>query len=437
MSEKLNNSKDTIAQSQYFDVVISGGGLSGSLMALSLLSVKSPRDKPLSIAIIESANKNEADNSASDHNVFDARVLALSHASAKYLKTLNIWSLIKNYAQPITDIRISDRGKYGKARIKANQYINGNNANVAAVGYVIEMSILGLALHQALKKMSKNDNTLNDANQPRLTWFTPDSINTIKWKPESVDLTLSSKTTLSAALLIGCDGAQSICRTSANIACKTSHYQQSAVITNVSTAKPHNGIAYERFTPNGPIAMLPMVNVPKVGSCSSLVWTLTPTQAQEINSLSDDDFKIRLEQCFGSWLGKIENVGKRTSYPLSLVQAHDQIYHRMVLVGNASHTIHPIAGQGFNLGLRDVQTFTEVITTALYQNKDIGSFHLLSGYAESRKKDHRHIIRLTDSLVTLFSNDLFPLVLGRNIALKALNYSSTIKKTFVNKTMGY
>ncbi|WP_426358137.1 FAD-dependent monooxygenase [Pseudocolwellia sp. HL-MZ19] len=270
-----------------------------------------------------------------------------------------------------------------------------------------------------------------------VTWFTPDAIDQIKWQSDSVQLTLKSNTQLSASLLIGCDGVNSICRQAASIACDKSDYGQSALITNVSTKLAHQGVAYERFTESGPIAMLPMVKVANEGSRSSLVWTLTPEQAEEINALTDDEFKVKLEQDFGSWLGGIVKVGKRHIYPLSLVQAQEQIFHRMVLIGNASHTIHPIAGQGFNLGLRDVQSLAKTLEQTLADKGDIGAFNRLTEYAISRKTDHKHIINLTDSLVTLFSNEHFPLVAGRNIGLKVLNYIPAIKNTFVNKAMGY
>jgi len=432
VSEKTKNNK------QHFDVVISGGGLSGSLMALSLLALKKTDGSALSIAIVEAnstdvSHADKAQEKSSQKSVFDDRVLALSHASANYLKTLNVWPLLQPHAQPISHIHISDRGYYGKARITAEEH------NVSAVGYVIEMSKLGAALHDSLAHHVKNNASL--------TWFTPDTIEHIEWRSESVNITLASTQQLSASLLIGCDGAHSVCRQAANIQCDKTEYEQSALITNVSTALPHNGVAFERFTQNGPIAMLPMVKVANEHSRCSLVWTLTPEQAVEMKSLTDNEFKIVLEQAFGSWLGAIDKVGKRHIFPLSLVQAQEQVYHRMALVGNASHTIHPIAGQGFNLGLRDVEALAKTVKKALSSNvgnsnatnsnKDIGAFNLLTEYAESRKKDHQHIITLTDSLVTLFSNDLFPLVVGRNIGLKVLNYVPTIKKTFVNKAMGY
>lgn len=444
ISEKTKKNK------QHFDVVISGGGLSGSLMALSLLSLKKTDGNPLSIAIVEanytdinSAEINGTETSTTEEfsakiiseslskkSVFDERVLALSHASADYLKTLKVWPLLQQHAQPITHIHISDRGYYGKARITAEEH------NVSAVGYVIEMSKLGLALHQAVAGYAKN----HAINNSTLTWFTPDSIECVEWQSESVNITLASTQQLSASLLIGCDGAHSVCRQAAQISCDTFEYNQFALITNVSTALPHNGAAFERFTKNGPIAMLPMVKVANENSRCSLVWTLTPEQANEMKSLTDNEFKVALEQAFGSWLGAIDKVGKRHVFPLLLVQAKEQIYHRMALIGNASHTIHPIAGQGFNLGLRDVKALTQTLKKVLANNegnKDIGAFNLLTDYAESRKKDHKHIITLTDSLVTLFSNDLFPLVAGRNIGLKVLNYVPAIKNTFVNKTMGY
>lgn len=432
---KTDDSATQSAESnqQHFDVIISGGGLSGSLMALSLLSLKSQNEKPLSIAIIEAATVNTS-SSKSTQSVFDDRVLALSHASAQYLKTLNVWPFIKEHAQPINDIHISDRGYYGKARINALEHVMANKGKVEAVGYVVEMSKLGFALQQAIENHIKHNCSAKQAN---LTWFTPDSIEQVEWKSASVNITLASKQQLSATLLIGCDGVNSVCRQSANIACDKTEYAQSALITNVATRKNHNGVAFERFTENGPIAMLPMVKVPNEGSRSSLVWTLTPEQAEELSSLSDNEFKVKLEESFGSWLGAIEKIGKRHIYPLSLVQAQEQVYHRMVLIGNAAHTIHPIAGQGFNLGLRDVQSLAKLLEQTLIEQGDIGAFNRLTEYAASRKTDHQHIITLTDSLVTLFSNELLPLVVGRNIGLKVLNYVPTIKNTFVNKAMGY
>ena len=272
---------------------------------------------------------------------------------------------------------------------------------------------------------------------PLLTWFTPDSIKHIEWRSNIVNVTLESSTLLSASLLVGCDGAQSVCRTFANIPIDEFDYKQSALIANVATALPHNDIAYERFTEHGPVAMLPLVQLPNEASRCSLVWTLSPEQALRIVKLPDEEFQKTLEKSFGYWLGSITHSGKRFIYPLTLVRAKEQIYHRMVLIGNASHTIHPIAGQGFNLGLRDVRSLSLSIAEALQRGEDIGEFSRLSEYAKSRKKDHDHIVTLTDSLVTLFSNQLPPLVVGRNVGLKVLNYVPAIKRSFVNKTMGY
>ena len=412
-------------KAQHFDVVISGGGLSGLLMALSLADLTNAKGVKLNIAVVEvSAILQDASRS------FDDRVLALSHGTAAYLDELGAWQTLKKNAEAIKKIHVSDREHYGKARLTASDY------QVSALGYVVEMLSVGKSLLTAL------------ANKTNVTWFAPDKINAVQWHKKHVNLTLNSEKNLTTTLLLGCDGANSPCRKFAGIEINAKPYGQSALIANVSTAKPHNNVAYERFTKNGPIAMLPLsfaaagINKGK-GRCS-LVWTLTPELAKKMQALNDNDFKKQLELAFGTWLGEITHVGKRDVYPLNLLQAQDQIYHRMALVGNASHTIHPIAGQGFNLGVRDVSQLAELIEKSLLvenvennSTNDIGSLRLLNQYAEQRQKDHKQVINLTDSLVTIFSNDLPPLVIGRGVGLKVLNYFSPIKKALVNKTMGY
>ncbi len=420
---------------QHFDVIISGGGLSGSLMALSLSRLTKEDGNALSIAIIEALPYQQTNatkgNVAKDSALFDARVLALSHGSASYLNKVGAWQYLTDDACAITDIDISDRGHFAKARLKASEH------NVNALGYVIDMALIGKA---QLKALSTSSN---------IHWFSPDSIEHVEWSSESqeegitnsehVSVNLNSGKSLSTSLLLACDGVQSPVRKLAKIDVTCDDYGQVALIANVSTSKAHEHKAFERFTEFGPIAMLPLNSVATQSNSSrcSLVWTMTPEQAQHVKSLNDDDFKVELERAFGSYLGAITHVGKRDVYPLVLLQAERQTYYRMALVGNSSHTIHPIAGQGFNLGLRDVQVMTDLVAKALLAGEDIGCFSLLHDYQVNRVKDQREVIQLTDSLVTLFANDLPPLVVGRNIGLQALNFISPFKNALVKKTMGY
>jgi 2-octaprenyl-6-methoxyphenol hydroxylase len=449
---------------KYFDIVISGGGLSGCLMALSLADLTKADGSLLSIAIVEE-NTSEAstlrgNETAQQKNIsplFDERVLALSHASAKYLASIDVWQHLSLDACAIEKIDISDRGHYGKARIEAK------NHGVSALGYVIAMAKIGQGQLKVL------------ASKSNVQWFSPDTITDIGWQPENeviaeltpkqilklpnkianeqdieqaselgntvdntiVNVTLSSGDILQTSLLLACDGVNSPCRQLAKIDVNKSDYQQVALIANVATEKAHNNKAFERFTEFGPIAMLPLAALNNGQSRCSLVWTMSAEQSQQFLALNDDEFSHQLELAFGSWLGAITQVGKRDAYPLVLLQAQQQTYHRMALIGNASHTIHPIAGQGFNLGLRDVQLMASLIEKKLQNQADIGSFTLLNDYSKKRAQDQKQIITLTDSLVTLFSNELPPLVTGRNTGLKIMNYFQPLKSTLVNKLMGY
>lgn len=422
-----------MSSNQHFDVVISGGGLSGCLMALSLIHIQEDQlkqnQRPLSIAMIE---VNPLFNDASA--TFDDRVLALSHHSASYLKRLGLWPQLERYAQAIKTIHVSDKGYYGKARIHSDEH------DVEALGYVIEMNKLGQALLLSIK------------NHQQITWFTETKISDIQWHADHVSLDLSTvapqtpvpnanqTSQLTAKLLLGCDGAHSICREFAGIATENYDYQHTAIIANVLMNNAHENVAYERFTEHGPIAMLPLVDdggMDKEAKKCSLVWSLTPELAQQMLTLDDVAFSQALESAFGLWLGRVKHVGKRSAFKLALTTANEQVYHRMALIGNASHTIHPIAGQGFNLGLRDVAQLSLSIKQALSHQQDIGELALLLAYAQQRQQDHQQVIAMTDSLVRLFSTHSLPLVVGRNIGLKIFNYLKPLKKRLVHKTMGY
>ena len=337
-----------------FDVIISGGGLSGSLMALSLADLTKADGSLLSIAIIEASQADpvkpevipdKVSHELSIAPLFDDRVLALSHASVKYLESVGVWQHISIDACAIEKIDISDRGHYGKARIEAQEH------NVSALGYVIVMAKIGQGQLKAL------------ATKKNVQWFSPDTITDIDWQPTNepiskatpqldnklcssvdtsvINVSLSSGDMLQTSLLLACDGVNSPCRKLANIDVRKSEYQQVALIANVATEKAHNNKAFERFTEFGPIAMLPLGALSNSKNRCSLVWTMTAEQSEQLLSLSDSEFSKQLELVFGSWLGAVIQVGKRDVYPLVLLQAKQQTYHRLALVGNASHTIHP------------------------------------------------------------------------------------------------
>ncbi len=396
-------------------------------MALSLAKLTKADGSLLSIAIVEVNELTQQNNTPA---LFDDRVLALSHGSAAYLKDMGVWQHLANDACAIEKIDISDRGHYGKARLEAQEH------NVTALGYVIEMALIGKGLLTEL------------ADKTNIHWLCPDSIIDINWQPNNdtnnISIALSSGQSVETSLLLACDGANSPCRQFAGINVSDSDYHQVALIANVATENPHQNKAFERFTEFGPIAMLPLSESrgelktePSTKNRCSLVWTMSSEQSEHVLALNDNDLKAQLELAFGHWLGAITHIGKRDVYPLVLLQAQQQTYHRMALIGNASHTIHPIAGQGFNLGLRDVELMASLLAKQLQANRDIGSFALLNDYAKQRLLDQKQVIALTDSLVTLFANDLPPLVTGRNIALKMMNYISPLKNTLVNKLMGY
>lgn len=481
-TQELAINENNMSSHTHYDVIIAGGGLSGCLTALSLLQVSNKEGKALSIAIVEAnANSNIVDTSQPNPsvnpannkkvtltNAFDERVIALSHSTVNYFKALGVWEYLANEATPINTIHISDRGHYGKARIYAHEH------NVEALGYVAEMKSIGASFQQSIQQQIKINNDLKIASS--IDWFCPDSISNISWQKTLVKVSLTSNQQLSASLLLACDGAHSVCRTFANIKSTQKAYEQSAVIANVRMHGIANAntltenIAYERFTEFGPIAMLPLGH-----HRYSLVWTVTPEQADCIASYTDHEFIEAINHAFGLWEGGVSEVGTRTTFPLQLVEAESNVYHRMALIGNASHTIHPIAGQGFNLGVRDVKQLSELIAKQLANdrldcqlegpvskhlnppnidqnnlkqkslsdknwsplNGDVGASSLLNRYDQLRNSDQQHIITLTDSLVSLFSNTHTPLVAGRNVALKAMNYITPIKQRFVIKSMGY
>lgn len=394
---------------QQYDVVIAGAGLAGASLGLALSKLTDSTNKPLSIAVVESFEVN--------HQLplnYDSRVIALSHGSAKYLNDIGAWSTLKHNAMAINNIHVSDRGHYGKARIKAEDY------GISALGYVAEIQSIGNSLLEPLLSLSNVD------------LIAPEKINTIHWHKDNVEIVLDSGKQLEAKVLFGCDGGQSICRKQAGIRVTESDYQQVAVIANLTTQVPHNNRAFERFTDSGPIALLPMTD-----NRSSLVWTVKSNEVQQIMSLNEDEFAMRLQQYFGDWAGKFLTVGKRFSYDLKLIKAEHSIHHRLALLGNASHSLHPIAGQGFNLGMRDVEALANIIEKALKDNRDIGSSHVLSQYAQQRETDHKQTIGLTNTLVHLFSNQYLPFVIGRGLGLKILNYVPSLKSLLAQKTMGH
>ena len=399
-----------------FDVVIVGGGMAGATMALALAPLK------LKIAVIE-AHAYQQQSQPS----FDDRCLALAWSSKQIYQTLGIWDIMAQRPEggfeAIKQIHVSDRGHLGVTRLDQQQ------EGVPALGYVVESRVVGDVLVQQLKQY---DN---------IQLFCPAQVESLTTHEDAVELKLSEnqqKTaqTLSARLLIIADGVNSRTRDKLGIRTLQRSYAQTAIIANVETQLPHNNVAYERFTDSGPLAMLPLSR----NRCS-LVWTARDDQVDSILSYDDDQFRQALQQRFGFRLGQITRVGRRTSYPLALMTIdNDTLKHqrRVALIGNAAHGVHPVAGQGFNLGLRDISALAELIAGEMQQHKnaDPGEQSLLDEYWRWRQADIRQVTTITNGLIKLFSNNSFALAALRNSGLLATDIIAPLKHMLAHEAMG-
>ena len=381
-----------------FDVVIIGGGMAGASCALGLKQ----SNKQLSIAVIE-ANEVSADY----HPSFDDRSIALAQQSVQYLKSINAFDCQAPFAAAIKKVTVSDRGHFGKTHINCQEY--GHDA----LGYVVEVNPFGRSLHQQLTRTD-------------VSLFCPDTVAKLEYQSDFANITLSSGEQLSAKLVVIADGAHSQSRKLANIEFNTRAYQQAAIIANIEVAGGHHHHAFERFTEHGPMALLPMSN-----NRYSLVWCMEPEQIEHTMALEDDAFLAALQKAFGYCGGAFSKVGMRASYPLVYGKAESLSSHRTVLIGNAGHAIHPIAGQGFNLGLRDVQLLCDMAN-----RDDLGDYAFTRYYSQTRSKDITTVMTLTDSLVRLFSNSSRLLALGRSIGLFSMDLFSSLKTPLAKQLMG-
>ncbi|HIF5566895.1 TPA: 2-octaprenyl-6-methoxyphenyl hydroxylase [Vibrio parahaemolyticus] len=385
-----------------YDVVIAGGAMAGATLALAIEHLS---QGALRVAVVEPF-KAQSDQ----HPGFDSRSIALSYGTVNLLRHLELWSAIEPFSTPIEHIHVSDRSHAGMTDITKH------DVGVEALGYVVELADVGRVYQELLTHSTAID------------LYCPDSAKHITRTQENVTIELASGELLNAKLLVAADGAVSQCCQQIGLELSEHDFDQVAVIANIVTQEPHQGRAFERFTENGPVALLPMSD-----NRMSLVWCLRPDDAQIVMELSESEFLERLQQDFGWRLGAMQKVGLRASYPLLLRHRKQNISHRFAIVGNAAQTLHPIAGQGFNLGIRDVVTLAEELVK---QGEDVGRYQGLIRFSQRRETDRNETIWLTSSLVHVFSNDLLAMRIGRNTALAAMDNLSIFKQPLLRHTLG-
>ncbi|MDF7681410.1 2-octaprenyl-6-methoxyphenyl hydroxylase [Enterobacteriaceae bacterium ESL0689] len=387
-------------------VLIVGGGMTGATLALAISRLTAGQ---LPVHLIETVSPG-----AARHPGFDARAIALASGTCQQLARIGLWQELADCATPIDTVRVSDRGYPGFVTLRAQDYA------LPALGQVVELHEVGRRLFAQLD------------GAPGVTLHCPATVTHVNRRPQDVGLTLDNGETLSGQLLVAADGSQSALGARCGINWQQQEYEQLAIIANISTALPHQGAAFERFTEQGPLAMLPMSQ----GRCS-LVWCHSRSHYDEVQSWSDNQFCHQLQRAFGWRLGRITHAGKRSVYPLALTRAERIISHRLVLVGNAAQTLHPVAGQGFNLGLRDVMSLAETLAAAHVEGHDPGDHALLCRYQARRAADKTATIAMTDGLVHLFANYWLPLVAGRNLAMMAMSLFPPARHALARRALGW
>jgi 2-octaprenyl-6-methoxyphenol hydroxylase len=390
-----------------FDLAIVGGGLVGASLAVALSQTQ------LRVALIEAF----APDSLSQPS-FDERTTALGNASRRVFEALGLWDAMEPDAAPITDIHVSDAGRFGFARLAAEDF------GVAALGYVVPNRVLGRALWDGLRRAS------------HITPFMPMRLRSVSPGADAVGLALDSSDgpiDIEARLVVAADGAHSLVREAAGLAAVVDDYHQVAVVAALRTDQANDGTAYERFTSAGPMALLPLRGVAQ-HNWRTLVWAARPEEAARLLALDAASFMAEWQDCFGWRAGRAMELGRRVQYPLALSRSSEAVAQRIAVLGNASQSLHPVAGQGFNLGLRDAAELAEVLAAS---PPDPGSADVLADFAARRRADRSGVVRFTDTLVRTFSNTNPLVALARDAGLLAFDLLPPAKRALSRVSLGF
>ncbi len=398
---------------QDYDLVIVGGGLVGGSLACALAG------SGLRVAVVE-ATTPQAPNSLGAGSAppaqYDERVIALSLGSQRIFAGLGLWPALAHAAEPIRRVHVSDRGRFGFAHLDAD------DEGVDALGYVAPARAIGAAIEGCL------------AHAEGVELLRPARLGGLRVEPHHVDLEVAVNGVsrlLRTRLLVAADGGDSGVRKRLKLGVREHAYGYDAIISTVTPTQPRPGVAYERFTDSGPLAMLPMT-----AGRWSVVWTARAQDTPALLALNDEAFLATLQQRFGRRLGTLTKPGRRIAYPLRLVLAKQITRPRVALVGNAAHTLHPVAGQGFNLGLRDVAELADLLVTAQVTGRDPGGPAVLNGYRERRGPDQRNVALVTDSLARLFVNPFPPVRAARDAGMLALDLIPGARHALAQRFMG-
>jgi 2-octaprenyl-6-methoxyphenol hydroxylase len=371
-----------------YDILIVGGGLVGASLVRAL------QGRGLRIAVVEAVQFETRTEAG-----YDDRAIALAHGTQRIFDSLDLWNDLENDATPIHRIHVSDRGHCGFTRMDREE------EGLPALGYVVPARVLGQVLGDVARSVEGVD------------LYCPATLADLSLETESATATLvrdDETLMLTARLVVAADGAGSAVRDRLGIAVTEHDYGQTAVIANITPQLPHRNVAFERFTDTGPMALLPMSE-----SRCAVVWTVDSRVAGEVMGLSDVEFLCR-----------------RQSYPLRLVKAKESVRHRLALVGNAAHTLHPIAGQGFNLGVRDIAVLAEVLVDAMAEGCDPGELAVLNRYDSWRHADHQRVTAFTDGMARLFTVSLPAMGMARAAGMLALDLLPPAKRLLTRLTMG-
>lgn len=389
------------------DVAIVGGGLVGASLALALAPTG------LRTALIEGVAPDAAAQPS-----FDDRTTALGNGTRRAFEALGVWPAVAPRAAPIRRIHVSDAGRFGFARLEAAEH------GIDAFGYVVTNRVLGAALHAAIAEL------------PQLELRMPARCTAVRRGGERVELaTEPAADPLHARLVIAADGAHSQVREAAGLGADIEDYRQVAVIAHVRASRPADGTAYERFTASGPFAVLPLHD-----GAYGVVWTLAPEAAAQVMAMDDSAYLDALQRVFGWRLGRLWQAGRRTSYPLRLSRAQSLVGERVALIGNAAQGLHPVAGQGFNLGLRDAATLAELLAEVVARegrDADIGTAAVLAEFAARRHADRDGVTRFTDGLVKLFADQRPGVPLLRDLGLLLFDASPAAKQALSRLSWGF